>query len=163
MDKINKKIRALFFVSLGLSIGFPVGILCIVFGATKGWWALLVLGIVLTVAGFYVMPITWIKFGERRRDRAMLYMILNEHIYTVSVLATQTGLSEGSVRTKIKGMIMENVLVGFIFKDDVLELNTFKAQTEKDRRSKKCQTCGAMMYFDGLKFKCDYCGAIEKE
>ena len=80
MNKLNKSIKTLFFISLGLSIGFPLGIICIVFGATKGLIPLLVLGIILTVAGFYVMPLLWMKYADKRQYRSLMNIIENEHI-----------------------------------------------------------------------------------
>ncbi len=162
MQKINKRIRVLFGFSLGLSIGFPLGILGIVFGAVKGIVALLVVGILLTAAGFYVMPILWVRYGERRQDRTLLRMIEHEHLYTVRDLAVQTGHSEQTVREKLKKMLLARELTGYLLVDDVLELNTNAKQTAKTRRTQKCENCGAMMAFDGVKFVCEYCGAVVK-
>ncbi len=163
MDKIKKIISTYFWFALGLSVGFPLGVLGIVFGAVNGIVPLLILGIVLVVGGFYVMPILWIKYGESRRDRSILFMIENEHIYTVSGLSAQTGLDEKTVREKLKKMIMSHVLVGYLLKDDVLELNTNLKQEKGKGRTQKCNNCGAFMIFDGLKFRCEYCGNTAKE
>ncbi len=163
MKKINKKIRLLFWFSLGLSIGFPLGVLGIVFGATKGIVALLVGGILLTVAGFYVMPILWVRYGERRQDRTVLRMILDDNLYTVADLAKQTGYTEQVVRDKLKRMILKGELVGYLLVEDVLELNTNVKQTAKTRRTQKCENCGALTSFDGVKFVCEYCGSVFKD
>ncbi len=163
MEKINRKIRTLFWVSLGLSVGFPLGVLGIVFGAVKQIVALLVIGIVLAVAGFYVMPIMWIQYGEKRRDRAMLSMILNDHLYTVSAIAEQIGVADNIVREKLKKMILSRELTGFLLINDVLELNTNLKQTARTRKTRKCPGCGANMDFDGVKFVCSYCGTVARE
>ncbi len=160
MKKINKKIRLLFGFSLGLSVGFPLGVLGIIFGATKGITALLVCGIVLAVAGFYAMPILWVQYGEKRRDRNILNMIEHENIYTVSALAAQTGQPENVVRDKLKKMISSRELVGYLLVDDTLQLNTNAKQYAPNRVAKKCEGCGATMLSDGEKFVCEYCGSI---
>ncbi len=163
MEKINQKIRLLFFFALGLSIGFPAGIVGIVLGAKNDIVAVLVCGIVLTVAGFYVMPILWVRYGEKRRDRTILHMVLDEHIYTVGDLARQTGYTEQVVRDKLKRMLLSRELTGYLLVDDVLELNTNVKQTARTRQTKKCENCGATMGFDGVKFVCEYCGTVTKE
>ncbi len=162
MQEINKKIRVLFGFALGLSICFPLGILGIVFGAVKGIIFLLVAGIVFTVAGFYAMPLLWVRYAERRQDRTLLTMILHENIYTISGLAAQTGYAENVVREKVKKMLLSRELSGYLLVDDVLELNTNTKQTARTSQTKKCENCGAMMVFDGVKFVCEYCGTVMK-
>ncbi len=160
MQKINNLITTYFFISLGLSISLPLGILGVVFGAVKGITALLVVGIVLTVLGFYVMPIMWIKYGEKRGDRALLRMIENDYLYSVSALSLQSGYSENDVRARIKRMIMLGVLEGFLFVNDELILNENEKQEEAAKPSKKCENCGAEILFDGEKYVCEYCKSV---
>ncbi len=159
MEKINKTIKTLFWFSLGLSIGLPAGILCIVFGAINKIVVLLILGIALVAAGFYVMPILWVKYGERRQHRTILYMVLHDHIYTVQDLATQMGWEDEKMRQTVKSLIASRYLVGYLFNDDVLELNTNKQQT-RSAKTRKCPNCGGPMEFDGVKFVCDYCDTV---
>ncbi len=163
MKRINKKIRLLFGFALGLSVGFPAGVLGIIFGAVNKIIPLMIAGIVFTVAGFYAMPLLWVRYGERRGDRTVLSMILHDNIYTISGLAAQTGYSENTVREKVKRMIHSRELSGYLLVDDVLELNTNVKQTAKTRETKKCESCGAMMNFDGVKFVCEYCGTVTKD
>ncbi len=163
MNKINQTLRLLFAFSLLLSIGFPLGVLGIIFGATGGNTFLLVGGILLTAAGFYVMPILWVRYAERRGDRTLCFMIEKEHIYTVEGLVAQTGYTEENVRTRIMRMIHGHILVGYLFRDDVLEQNENEEQSTKRRRTKKCPQCGALMVFDGLHFYCEYCRYTERE
>lgn len=163
MKKIDKSINTTFAFALALSIGFPVGILCIIFGAVKGIIALLVIGIVLVVFGFYAMPLLWVRFADKRKDKAFMLMIERDYIYTVQGLSVQTGESEQNVRARIKRLINTHYLVGYLFQDDILQLNTNKKQDERSRRTSKCNQCGAMMYFDGLMFRCDYCGNTKKD
>ncbi len=163
MDLINKKIRLLFWISLAPSVGFPLGILGIVFGANKGLTPLLATGIVATVAGFYVMPLLWVRYAERRQDRTLLRCVLNDNIYTVKDLAVYTGYTEQTVRDKLKRMILKRELTGYFLVDDVLEINTNVKQATRPSRTKKCENCGAMMGFDGVKFVCEYCGGVARE
>ncbi len=162
MDKMNRSIRRLFFISLMLSVGFPAGVLCIVFGAIKNIVPLLVLGIILAVLGFYVMPLLWIKFGEKRKYRTILIFIEQEHIYTVQGLSAQSGYSEKKIREILNYLVLANYLMGYLIHGDTIELNTNKKQTGKNVETKKCPNCGGRMSFDGLRFVCDYCSNVEK-
>ncbi len=159
MDKINTKIRVLFFFALALSIGFPLGVLGIIFGAINGITALLVLGIIFAVAGFYGMPLLWVGYGEKRRYRSLLLMIETEHLYTVSALAAQTGYSEKEIREKINKMIISRELVGYLFIDDMLVLNNNEKQKKREPEIKqhRCECCGAMMIYEDGRYKCEYC------
>ncbi len=152
MTELNKKIRLLFFFALGISIAFPLGLLGIIFGAVFGMIPLMVIGIVITVSGFYAMPILWVRYGERRGDRTLLFIIENERIYTVSELALQTGYKEDDVRNRIRRMIHGRSLVGYLFINDTLELNI-----PAPPPTKKCTGCGAVMKHDGVKYRCEYC------
>ncbi len=160
MQKINQSIRLLFAFALALSVGFPAGVLCIVFGAANGIPALLVTGIVLAVLGFYVMPILWLKFADRRHDRALLLMIEHDRLLTVADLAAQTGYSFDDVRNRIKRLIASRALVGYLLRDDLLLSADAKKHAETN--TKKCSCCGAPMTFDGIKFLCEYCQNVEQ-
>ncbi len=160
MEKANKTVRLYFFFALGLSIGFPLGVLGIIFGAINDIIPLLVFGIILAVLGFYAMPILWIKYAEHRSDRTLLSIIENEYIYTVSALADHTGYNEETVRTKIKRLIFKRALIGYIFNGDELVLNTNENPAEKTMPTRKCESCGATMIYDGNKYKCEYCLSV---
>ncbi len=158
MEKINKSIKLYFGFALGLSIAFPFGVLGIIFGAIYSLWALLALGITLAVAGFYAMPLLWVKFGEKRQDRSLLYMIEHEYLYTVPAIATQMGMDEKLVREKLRTFINKNIITGYLFVDDALIPNNNEKQEKKKLEvRKKCDNCGAEMIFDGEKYLCEYC------
>ncbi len=161
MKRLNKRIRTLFFFALGLSVGLPAGIVGIVFGAVFKIIPLLVCGIILTVIGFYVMPILWVRYGERRGDRSLLYMIENDHLYTVKELSRQTNYPENEVRARIKRLILSRCLVGYLFQDDTLVLNTNEKQAAAPKPSRTCRRCGAEMIHDGTQYFCEYCKHTE--
>ena len=158
MQKLQKTLRVLFGFAFGLSIGFPCGILCIIFGASAGIVPLLVFGIVLTASGFYAMPILWVQYGERRQDKNLLYMITEERIDTVAQLSAQTGLKDEIVRQKVKKLIVSRYLTGYLFENDTLRPNIDPATIPAP--VKKCPSCGADMVRVGNVYKCEYCGTV---
>ncbi len=164
MEKINKSLKLLFAFALALSIGFPCGILGIIFGATGHMTALLVLGIIFTVLGFYVMPILWVMYGTLRGDKGILLMIEADGLYTVFDIANQTGYAVKDVRDRINKLIKKRWLTGYAFADD--ELVPIGGRPTRERKSypaKPCPQCGAQIAHDGEKYECEYCGFIESE
>ncbi len=155
MKKLNTRIRLLFGFALALSIGFPLGVLGIIFGATKGMVAMLVVGIVLTVCGFYGMPLLWVGYGSRRQDRVLLHLIGQEHLLSVAELAVQTGYAEEDVRTRLKWLLSHGMLTGYVFRDDALVLNEHTKQ--KSLPSKNCPRCGGGMTILSGGYLCEYC------
>ncbi len=159
MKRINKRVRVLFGFAFGLSVGLPAGVLGVIFGAIQMNIPLLVIGIVLVVAGFYGMPILWVQYGERRRDRNLVRMVKEEGIYTLAGLAAQTGLAENVVLERVKKLLSGGELSGYLLVEDGLALNENRPQA-RPRGTKKCENCGASMRFDGEKFVCEYCKTV---
>ncbi len=163
MDFLNKKIKTMFFIALALSVGFPLGVLGIIFGAVNGIIALLVAGIVFTAAGFYLMPILWVKYGELRGDRTLLFMIEHDRLRTVAALARQSGYAEKNVRERIMRLIRKRCLVGYIFDNDTLVANKDFSESSKDNEEKAygdliCPRCSALVKHNGKDYTCEYCG-----
>ncbi len=155
MNKLNKKLRTLFFFALALSIGFPLGVLGIIFGASQELTPLLVCGIVLTVAGFYGMPLLWVRYGERRGDRFLLCMIEEDGITSLDTLCVQSGYPIENVRARIKRMIANRELVGFLLSDGGLQDPSKKDEERPTFR--KCPNCGATMVAEDAGWHCEYC------
>lgn len=153
MKSLNKSIGILMLFAILLTIGFPCGIVGIVMGATKGMTWLLVIGIVFVVLGFYGAPIAWIKYGERKSLKSVLYSVCDEKIFAVNDLATQLNTNKKDIVGKINTLIEKRYLTGYIFKNqEVLEPN-YKKNAQGQN---KCPNCGAIMKGDGE--ECPYCG-----
>lgn len=161
MDYYNKKLISNLIISIMLTIFFPIGVLGIIFGATKHITILLVFGIILTILGFYVSPVMWGVYGNTKSLKIVLNLIVNEYMYSVSDIATHLNKSEEEIRTKISTLIEKGYLKGYIYKDGFLELNTNKKQTGEHTKTIKCTNCGGTMHLDGINYVCDYCGTVK--
>ena len=75
MEKLEKKVRTFTIVGILLLIAFIAGIPMTVLGATKGITALLVIGIVFIVAGFYVSPIMLVQVAEKRKLKRVIMAV----------------------------------------------------------------------------------------
>lgn len=153
MKSLKKNTIVALLVAILLTVCFPAGILGIIFGATKHITALLIVGIVATVLGFYVMPIMWIKFGELKSLQGLLTSIENDNIYDVKTLSTQLSKTVEQTQNDINTLIQKRYLTGFLFVEKQhLEPNN----NQKKSQGNKCPNCGSLMSKDAD--HCEYCG-----
>ena len=168
---LKKKIVLTFLFALLLSVALPAGILCIIFGATADPTnvPLLVGGIVMTVAGFYGMPILWISYGNLRRQQSVLHQICEDHVQEIAALAANNGKQEKEMLETVRTLISKRYLTGYeivsdkyvvpmqtrpLSKDDILEQNGEVTVTVG-----RCEGCGALLETSGnKKTYCPYCG-----
>ncbi len=161
MNKIKKEIIFKFILSIVLTIALLAGIFGIIFGATKPLTALLVVGIIGVVLGFYGMPIAWIQFAEKKSLKNFLSLIVEEKITKVNELATQANTNENDIINKINLLIQGGYLKGFLFKDKT-ELVVNKNTLSDDNSSTKCPNCSSNMFEKDGRFVCEYCGYVER-
>ena len=163
MEKIKKKIRTFFWVGLAFLIGLPAGIIMTVFGATKGITALLVVGIVLIVAGFYVAPIMLVQVGEKKKLGRVIAAIERQNLYTAEEIAAGTGIREKAVLGYINEALQKGYIIGYKWENGRLELIKNRRQS-LEKSTKKCPYCGAQAIIDPKESTgiCPYCGAVLK-
>ena len=163
MDKVKKKIRTYLGVGIALLIGLPAGIVMTVFGATKGITALLVIGIVLIVAGFYVGPVLLVQVTEKKKLGRVISAIDNQNLYTAQEIAAGTGIREKVVLGYINEALQKGYIIGYKLENDRLELIKSRKQTW-DKSTQKCPFCGAPVVVDpkAESTVCPYCGAHMK-
>lgn len=153
MKKLKKSINTYLIVSLFLTVCFPAGIVGIVTGASRSITPLLVGGIVATILGFYVMPMTWIKFAELKSWKWLLSAIENDNIYDVKTLSMQLAKPQTQIQSNINSLIEKRYLTGYLFVDkQYLEPNN----NAKKSQGNKCPNCGSLMNKDAE--NCEYCG-----
>ena len=162
MDAIEKALKRLLVLSIAFSVMFAAGIPLIPVGASKGLWALMIVGIVFTAAGFYGTPMLWTAYGARRGLRRLVYAVTKEHLLTVTELASQLGKSEKNVRSMLTDCFNRGYLVGYVRKGDELAPNEAQAPFEK-LHAAECKYCGAKFTYKGADAVCPYCGAMNEE
>ncbi len=157
MKELKKSRSNLLFLSITLTIFLIGGIPAIIFGASKGIVLLLVLGIICTVLGFYVMPICWVIYGERGKYMAVLSSIVNDNILKVENIKQNLGITDAEVKKIINFLINKRYLSGYLFVDNK-ELK--KIEQKKDILiTKKCPYCGANIELTDKVVVCKYCNA----
>ncbi len=160
MKELKRYTAKRLFVALLLTVFLPLGIFMIIYGASKGMGAVLGFGIAFTVLGFYGCPIAWIHYSSKTRWRTILRLIEQENFYSSEQIAAHLSLKETDVVRDINDLILYGFLKGYVFKDGVLRLNTFKKQSEKDVLKRPCPNCGGLASYNGIDFVCPYCGSV---
>lgn len=153
---VKKDCKKLLIISILFSIGFVVGIPAIIFGAIYGgaMIALMVVGIIMVVCGFYGAPILWIAYGEKVKQSSIYDMITVDGITDVKTISNSIGnANEEQVKRIINILIEKRYLTGYKFeKDEVLTTN-------KKIKNHKCPNCGANLTEEYGKWICTYCNS----
>lgn len=156
--------RDLYFnlaLSIILTVFLPLGIVGIIMGATKGSTAVLVVGIVMTVLGFYGAPISWAGYGGKCKKAQILHLILNENIYSVNDLTEQLAhesYDKKAITGILNSFIAKGYLKGFILKNGELVANNNQKRVSTKNKTFKCDYCGARMKETQDVYVCEYCG-----
>lgn len=164
MNVISKR-RKLFIWALIGSVGFVAGIPMIIIGAGNNT-LMMIAGIVLTVFGFYGMPILWVQYGALGFKCSLQKMIKDDGIKSVSVLAASCGKKKEEVATAVRELISSRSLVGYVLIDDENILDVREetdyvkraAQTSGEISEVNCPNCGAKVELIGGVGQCEYCG-----
>lgn len=160
MKELKKYTTKRLFVALLLTAFLPLGVFMIIYGASKGMGTVLGIGIGLAVVGFYGCPIAWVQYSSKTRWRTLLRLIEQENFYSSEQIAAHLSLKESDVARDINDLILHGFLKGYVFKDGILRLNTFKKQSEKDVLKRPCPNCGGLAAYNGIDFVCPYCGSV---
>ncbi len=164
MEKVTKKIRVFLGVGIALALAFVAGIPMTVLGATNGITALLAIGIIFIVAGFYVSPIMLVQVSEKRKLKRVVQAVEEQNLYTVREIAAGVGIREKAVRGYLTESLQKGYLIGYKLEGDDVVLITAPKQT-LSASSIKCPSCGAQVRLDPLtgEGECGYCGWIAKQ
>lgn len=160
MKELKKYAAKRLFIALLLTVLLPLGVFMIIYGASKGKGAVLGFGIAFAVIGFYGCPIAWVSYSSKTRWRTLLRLIEQENFYSSEQIAAHLSLKESDVARDINDLILHGFLKGYVFKDGILRLNTFKKQSEKDVLKRPCPNCGGLAAYNGIDFVCPYCGSV---
>lgn len=153
MKNLDRKIVITLIVAILSAIGFVAGIPTIIFGA-KYSVALLVVGIVLVVFGFYGSPMLFISYGNLKQTRRVVFAVEKEKIYSISDISKQLQMSESDVKSKIVDAINKTYLQGYLFDGETLNANQNQSKTIKQNR---CENCGGALKRDNHGTYCPYC------
>lgn len=158
MKSIEKTLKNSLILSICLSVGFVAGIPAIVLGAVNEITAVMVIGIILTVIGFYGTPMAWINYGANRSLKRLINAIKEEHLYSVQELAVHLSQSEKVIRTNLNKCFLKGYLTGYKKDGDNIILNE-GVDLNKKEYSASCPFCGAKFTYTIDNPRCPYCNS----
>lgn len=162
---LKRKIIFSFIFALLLSVGLPCGIVLIVMFARQP--ILLTVGIVLTVLGFYGMPILWLHFAKLKSQQKICEQIKLDNLQEISYIAKINNTDQEKMLNDIYELINKRYLLGFEIVDGKYivkqtEKNITKNEALRQARHTEtvmCKGCGAAIEIvAGEKTFCPYCG-----
>ena len=159
---VEKKKIKIQITAILLTAAFVAGILFIIFGAGKSTF-MLVTGIVFTVAGFYCMPIAWIKFGEAKKYVALEYAVVSDGLRKIKDVAWRIGADEESTRKAIAYALENRYITGLKLDAETDSLTEIgEVPSSLKTIYVKCSQCGAVSYVSVKDARCPYCGSPVK-
>lgn len=170
--EINKKLTVSLIMGIIFSIGFPVGIILIVFHnkvSGIGSTLLLVLGIILVVLGFYGAPMVWIMYGETKSKKRICQQITLDNNQEIKYLAEINNIPTENMLKKVQELINQRLLTGYEIVDNKFVVPKGKNTLSKDEalelsgklETVTCKGCGAEIEIvGGKKTYCKYCGKL---
>lgn len=162
MEPIRRALRKSLVLAVIMTLLFPLGGVLLGVGLGIGFVPMWAVGIACLGVGFYGCPIAWTAgYAPKKGYYRLVSAVEEEHIYTVTELAQQLGLSEKEVRNRIDVCFKNRWLVGYKREADGLTLNENKALSEAVHGG-VCPGCGAKVTFKGTETACPYCGTLVK-
>ncbi len=160
MDNIKRAITKVTCWCIVFTALLPVGLFMTIFGAVKGQFAVMGVGIGFLVVGFYGTPLIWVKFADAHSYKRVVSAVSKEKIYSISQIATHLNLKEKVVLEKVDVCIRREFLLGYIREGDTIRPNqNINATTT----GYKCEACGARFECPiHTQPKCPYCGTVIK-
>ncbi len=160
---IKKRLYSLLVLGILAPVCLAGGIPLIVFSAINGWWIAMSLGIVMVLFGFYGTPLLWVNYGKTRSQYILWLLITQDHILTVTELASALGKKTRYIQNGIHLLISRRCLVGYKFvgQSELVTTQPVSSDTAKtpSRTINKCINCGAQLVDSGDKYTCTYCGS----
>ena len=160
MEKLKQDTAKYFKAALTLSLLVPVGVLGIVFGAILAtWygWIMLGVGAAICLAGFYVMPVLWVTFGEYKKLQRIAVSITDENVYYIDMLAQRFQMTPRQTCDAVRKLIAKRYIEGYVFNN-----NRFVMKLQQRTVSVHCPNCGSNVNVYGADGICEHCGTLVK-
>lgn len=155
MKRIKNQLTVMLIVATVMSVLYPAAIVGLILSIGKIQW-LMVVCIVYLGAGFYVIPIVWINYGDKITLSKVVRAVYSDKLYDVKSIAMQVSDTEQNVVNNIKKCIDKRYIVGYLFDGENLAVNERREQVAQ----RKCPNCGAPLEKKNGVLTCEYCGFV---
>lgn len=164
--KLQKHLRFQLALSCLLSVMLPCGIAMIIVGATNKanggalYTAILAIGIVFVVLGFYGAPISWVRYFPQAKYVRIIDCITREGFRDATDIANHLSMQPDEVIEAVRTCISKQYLTGYTIDDsNILPLNN--RIEDIGVYTVRCPHCGGTTETsNNLQVKCRYCGQM---
>ena len=163
---IHKYRKSYLLFCIAISIICPCGIPFIPIGFVMGgpiWIAVAIVGIILTVFGFYGLPLFWSAFASVNRRSNVYAAITIDNLSSCTEIASQTNSNRDIVSKDVNWLLIKRYITGFLFDGEHLKVNEKAVEEMKKKEprwSGTCPHCGGTKVIErNGKLYCEYCGA----
>lgn len=164
-SNLKKALNKQLAIAILLTIGFPIGIVLTIIGAKdldNGalYKAMLGVGIVLDVLGFYGAPIAWTKYGPQKKYARIIDAIKREGFRDTNDIAKHLSMQPNEVQGAVQVCIEKQYLTDYTIDDTkIVPLNN--RPDDLGVYTVECPYCGGITQTsNNLQVKCDFCGRM---
>ncbi len=162
---LKKALSKQLALAIFLTIGLPVGIVCIVVGAVNlyanvGYKIMLGIGVALVVLGFYGSPVVWGKYGTKKKYPRIIDAIKREGFRDIGEIANHISMRPKDVQDAVRVCIDKQYLTGYTIEDTkIVPLNN--RPDDLGVYTIECPYCGGITETsNNLQVKCQFCGRM---
>lgn len=165
-SKLQKNLTKQLALSIVLTIMLPLGIAMTIIGATRKeeggaiFTAIMAIGIVFVVLGFYGSPMAWVRYAPQKRYARIIDAIKREGFRDTTEIANHLSMQPNDVIDAVRVCIDKQYLCDYTIEDTkILPLNN--RPDDIGTYTVQCPYCGGITETsNNLQVKCSYCGRM---
>lgn len=165
-SKLQKNLTKQLVLSITLTVMLPLGIAMTIVGATRKeeggalFTAIMAIGIVFVVLGFYGSPMAWVRYAPQKRYARIIDAIKREGFRDATEIANHLSMQPNEVIDAVRVCIDKQYLCDYTIEDTkILPLNN--RPDDIGVYTVQCPYCGGITQTsNNLQVKCEYCGRM---
>ncbi len=164
-SKLQKDLSKQLALSITLTVLLPLGVVLTIVGATKLekgslFTAIMAIGIVCVVLGFYVSPITWSHYSLKKKYPRIIDAIEREGFRDSTEIANHLSMPQKDVVNAVRVCVDKQYLCNYtIDGTKILPINN--RPDDIGMYTVRCPYCGGITETsNNLQVKCEYCGRM---
>lgn len=164
--KLQKHLTRQLVVSVVFTLLLPIGVVLTVLGATgkdEGgalYTAMMSIGIIFMVFGFYGSPIAWVRYAPQKKYARIIDAIKREGFRDANEIANHLSMQPIEVVGAIRTCIDKQYLTDYTIEDTtILPINN--RPDDLGMYTIQCPYCGGITKTsNNLQVRCEYCGRM---
>lgn len=135
INKLQKNLSLRLLISIILTVMFPLGIAMTVIGATRKedggavFTAIMAIGIVFVVLGFYGAPMSWVTYAPKKKYARIIDAIKREGFRDATEIANHLSMQPNEVIDAVRVCIDKQYLTNYTIEETKLSPSTIVPTT----------------------------------